>query len=79
MKAGDHIEVLKQYLPDGWSLVSINGEAGLIPQTYYTVSGASNTMRNGIVLQFLRITSIRQKSQCLSRIRLITRGYRFGH
>ncbi|PVG01410.1 PX-domain-containing protein [Serendipita vermifera] len=36
MKAGDHIEVLKQYLPDGWSLVSINGEAGLIPQTYYT-------------------------------------------
>ena len=39
MKAGDAIEVLKEHLPDGWSLVSISGEAGLIPQTYYTVSG----------------------------------------
>ena len=39
MKAGDAIEVLKEQLPDGWSLVSIAGEAGLIPQTYYTVSG----------------------------------------
>jgi hypothetical protein len=38
MKAGDAIEVLKEHLPDGWSLVSISGEAGLIPQTYYTVS-----------------------------------------
>jgi len=39
MKAGDAIEVLKEHLPDGWSLVGIAGEAGLIPQTYYTVSG----------------------------------------
>jgi sorting nexin-9/18/33 len=39
MKAGDEIEVLKEHLPDGWSLVNIAGEAGLIPQTYYTVSG----------------------------------------
>jgi sorting nexin-9/18/33 len=39
MKAGDDIEVLKEHLPDGWSLVTIAGEAGLIPQTYYTVSG----------------------------------------
>ncbi|KAG8835344.1 hypothetical protein FRC20_007295, partial [Serendipita sp. 405] len=36
MKAGDDIEVLKEHLPDGWSLVSIGGEAGLIPTSYYT-------------------------------------------
>lgn len=39
MKAGDKIQVLKEHLPDGWSLVTIAGEAGLIPRSYYTVSG----------------------------------------
>jgi hypothetical protein len=39
VKAGDNIEVLKQYLPDGWSLVSAAGQVGLVPETYYTVSG----------------------------------------
>lgn len=39
MKAGDDLIVLKESLPDGWSLVTIDGEAGLVPATYYTVSG----------------------------------------
>ena len=39
VKAGDNIEVLKQHLPDGWSLVSAAGQVGLIPESYYTVSG----------------------------------------
>jgi len=39
VKAGDNIEVLKQHLPDGWSLVSAAGQVGLVPESYYTVSG----------------------------------------
>jgi sorting nexin-9/18/33 len=49
MQAGDAIEVLKEHLPDGWSLVSISGEAGLIPQTYYTVSGGLLLVRRGVL------------------------------
>lgn len=36
--AGDEIEVLKEELADGWSLVkSADGEMGLLPRSYYTV------------------------------------------
>ncbi|KAG7094035.1 hypothetical protein E1B28_007656 [Marasmius oreades] len=35
--AGDELEVLKEELPDGWSLVKADtGETGLLPRTYYT-------------------------------------------
>ncbi|KAG8805780.1 hypothetical protein FRC19_007671, partial [Serendipita sp. 401] len=44
MKAGDDIEVLKEHLPDGWSLVSIGGEAGLIPTSYYTFTTDFTTL-----------------------------------
>lgn len=37
--AGDVIEVLKEDLADGWSLVkNVAGEVGLLPRTYYTVN-----------------------------------------
>jgi sorting nexin-9/18/33 len=36
--AGDDLEVIKEDLADGWSLVKNSaGEVGLLPQTYYTV------------------------------------------
>jgi sorting nexin-9/18/33 len=36
--AGDEIEVVKEDLADGWSLVKNEaGEVGLLPRTYYTV------------------------------------------
>jgi sorting nexin-9/18/33 len=37
--AGDEIEVLKEEVGDGWSLVklAVGAELGLLPQTYYTV------------------------------------------
>lgn len=36
--AGDDLEVIKEDLADGWSLVRNGaGEVGLLPQTYYTV------------------------------------------
>ncbi|KAK7056363.1 hypothetical protein VNI00_002917 [Paramarasmius palmivorus] len=37
VKAGDELSILKEELPDGWSLVKTeNGETGLLPRTYYT-------------------------------------------
>ncbi|KAI3602522.1 sh3px3 protein [Moniliophthora roreri] len=37
IKAGDELQVLKEELPDGWSLVKTDsGEMGLLPRTYYT-------------------------------------------
>ncbi|CCA73185.1 related to Sorting nexin 9 [Serendipita indica DSM 11827] len=44
MKAGDNIIVLKESLPDGWSLVTIDGEAGLVPATYYTFTTDFTTL-----------------------------------
>jgi sorting nexin-9/18/33 len=36
--AGDDVEVIKEDLADGWSLVRHSaGEVGLLPRTYYTV------------------------------------------
>lgn len=36
--AGDDVEVIKEDLADGWSLVRKGaGEVGLLPRTYYTV------------------------------------------
>jgi sorting nexin-9/18/33 len=36
--AGDDLEVIKEDLADGWSLVRNSaGEVGLLPETYYTV------------------------------------------
>jgi sorting nexin-9/18/33 len=38
VEAGDELEVMKEELADGWSLVKIgSGEVGLLPRTYYTV------------------------------------------
>ncbi|KAF9445810.1 PX-domain-containing protein [Macrolepiota fuliginosa MF-IS2] len=36
--AGDDLDVVKEVLPDGWSLVRtvVNGQVGLLPRTYYT-------------------------------------------
>jgi sorting nexin-9/18/33 len=39
--AGDELEVVKEDVGDGWSLVQDStGEVGLLPQTYYTVCNA---------------------------------------
>ena len=39
VEAGDEIDVLKVDVGEGWSLVRKgNGEIGLLPQSYYTVS-----------------------------------------
>lgn len=39
VEAGDDLDVIKEVLPDGWSLVRIvaSGEVGLLPHSYYTV------------------------------------------
>lgn len=38
LQAGDDIEVVKEDLADGWSLVrNSDGEVGLLPREYYTV------------------------------------------
>lgn len=40
VEAGDDLEVIRETLPDGWSLVrALNEEShvGLLPRTYYTV------------------------------------------
>lgn len=38
VEAGDELEVVKEELADGWSLVRVgSGEVGLLPRTYYTV------------------------------------------
>lgn len=38
VQAGDNLEVVKEDLSDGWSLVKkVGGEVGLLPRTYYTV------------------------------------------
>lgn len=40
VEAGDNLEVLKQDVGDGWSLVKMeDGKIGLLPTTYYTVGG----------------------------------------
>lgn len=38
VNAGDSLQVVKENLADGWSLVkNVTGEVGLLPRTYYTV------------------------------------------
>src|ERR1700761_6272095 len=38
VEAGDEIEIVKEDLADGWSLVkNVAGGVGLLPRTYYTV------------------------------------------
>lgn len=38
VEAGDEIQVVKEDLADGWSLIRNEaGEVGLLPRTYYTV------------------------------------------
>lgn len=40
VEAGDELEVLKQDVGDGWSLVKTeDGKIGLLPTAYYTVGG----------------------------------------
>ena len=41
VEAGDELEVLKQDVGDGWSLVlkTEDGKIGLLPTKYYTVGG----------------------------------------
>lgn len=37
--AGDELEIVKEVLADGWSLVSdVEGEIGLLPRSYFIVS-----------------------------------------
>jgi sorting nexin-9/18/33 len=39
VSAGDELEIVKEELADGWSLVKNDlGELGLLPRTYYAVS-----------------------------------------
>ena len=38
VEAGDELDVVKEDVGDGWSLVrDATGEIGLLPKTYYTV------------------------------------------
>ena len=42
VEAGDELEVVKEDVGEGWSLVKDStGEIGLLPQTYYTVCMSS--------------------------------------
>jgi len=42
VEAGDEIDVIKEELSGGWSLVKNDaGEVGLLPRTYYTVNEGS--------------------------------------
>lgn len=42
VEAGDQLEVLKQDVGDGWSLVKTeDGKIGLLPTTYYTVGATT--------------------------------------
>ena len=53
--AGDDLEIIKEDLADGWSLVRNSArEVGLLPQTYYTVGLLSNlrTVQAKHALQF---------------------------
>ncbi|KAJ7064910.1 hypothetical protein C8F01DRAFT_1128718 [Mycena amicta] len=44
VEAGDEIEVVKENLADGWSLVkNVAGEVGLLPRTYYTFTSDFTT------------------------------------
>lgn len=43
VRAGDELEVVKEELADGWSLVSdVQGEIGLLPRSYFIVSNGIN-------------------------------------
>jgi sorting nexin-9/18/33 len=45
VQAGDEIDVVKEELADGWSLVKNEaGEVGLLPRTYYTVCNRLHTI-----------------------------------
>ena len=55
VEAGDELEVLKEDVGDGWSLVKLakcrgvnshEGEIGLLPQSYYTVNDYLHTICN---------------------------------
>ncbi|KAG1902124.1 uncharacterized protein F5891DRAFT_1277218 [Suillus fuscotomentosus] len=42
VEAGDELNILKEEVGDGWSMVRVSsGEIGLLPQTYYTDSKAN--------------------------------------
>lgn len=44
VEAGDELEIVKEDVGDGWSLVKDStGEVGLLPRTYYTVCGRCGT------------------------------------
>jgi sorting nexin-9/18/33 len=46
VEAGDDLEVVKEDLADGWSLVKNDvGELGLLPRAYYTVCGRYSVPR----------------------------------
>jgi sorting nexin-9/18/33 len=45
VEAGDDLDVVKEDLADGWSLVkNYMGEVGLLPRTYYTVGGCHSAL-----------------------------------
>jgi sorting nexin-9/18/33 len=46
VEAGDVLDILKEDIGDGWSLVrTAGGEIGLLPTTYYTVCGGAQLWR----------------------------------
>lgn len=49
--AGDELEVVKEDVGEGWSLVKDStGEVGLLPQTYYTVRVSGMMKRISLIL-----------------------------
>lgn len=45
VEAGDDLDVIKERIPDGWSLVrrTVDGQIGLLPRSYYTVCSPLTT------------------------------------
>lgn len=58
VEGGDQIEILREHVGDGWSLVkNEHGEMGLLPQTYYTVKCSLNISH----LPYLTLPSVHDR------------------
>jgi sorting nexin-9/18/33 len=73
--AGDDLEVIKEDLADGWSLVKNSaGEVGLLPQTYYTVRLQISPFQgcgSNMLCSLHRNLHLHQISMRLAQIRLL--------